>query len=123
LEHNACEGDEVEVCKGLGASFVVLDEPPEAGRPCKGPLDDPSSGQHEAGLGLGQQDDFESDPVFGGRRCGLLAGVTLIDESDFDAMVQHAQVANVRLPKSFPKGFTLDETHYPHISILQQFVR
>ena len=27
------------------------------------------------------------------------------------------------LLKSFPKGFTLDETHHPHVSMLQQFVR
>jgi hypothetical protein len=38
-------------------------------------------------------------------------------------MVQHAMVANARLLKSFPKGFTLGETHHPHISMLQQFVR
>src|SRR5215475_3748465 len=38
-------------------------------------------------------------------------------------MVQHATVANARLLKSFPKGFTLDETHHPHVSMLQQFVR
>jgi hypothetical protein len=38
-------------------------------------------------------------------------------------MVQHARDANARLLKSFPKGFALDETHHPHVSILQQFVR
>jgi 2'-5' RNA ligase len=38
-------------------------------------------------------------------------------------MIQHAKAANARLLKSFPKGFTLDETHHPHISTLQQFVR
>src|SRR5215469_5673987 len=38
-------------------------------------------------------------------------------------MVQHAKAANARLLKSFPKGFALDETHHPHISLLQQFVR
>jgi 2'-5' RNA ligase len=38
-------------------------------------------------------------------------------------MIQHAMAANARLLKSFPKGFTLDETHHPHISVLQQFVR
>jgi hypothetical protein len=31
--------------------------------------------------------------------------------------------ANARLLKSFPNGFALDETHHPHISMLQQFVR
>ncbi|HEV7988734.1 MAG TPA: 2'-5' RNA ligase family protein, partial [Candidatus Binataceae bacterium] len=30
---------------------------------------------------------------------------------------------NARLLESFPKGFALDETHHPHVSILQQFVR
>jgi 2'-5' RNA ligase superfamily protein len=38
-------------------------------------------------------------------------------------MVQHAMAANARLLKSFPKGFSLDATHHPHVSILQQFVR
>jgi 2'-5' RNA ligase len=38
-------------------------------------------------------------------------------------MVQHAMAANTRLRKSFPKGFALDKTHHPHISMLQQFVR
>ena len=38
-------------------------------------------------------------------------------------MVGHAKDANARLLKSFPKGFALDETHHPHVSILQQVVR
>jgi hypothetical protein len=51
--------------------------------------------------------------------------VTAIDialEPDV-TMVQHAMAANARLLKAFPKGFALDETHHPHISMLQQFVR
>ncbi len=38
-------------------------------------------------------------------------------------MMQHARDANARLLKEFPKGFALDETHHPHVSLLQQFVR
>jgi hypothetical protein len=38
-------------------------------------------------------------------------------------MIQHATAANARLLKSFPEGFSLDDTHHPHISMLQQFVR
>jgi 2'-5' RNA ligase len=38
-------------------------------------------------------------------------------------MVQHAMAANARLLESFPKGFRLDETHHPHVTLLQQFVR
>jgi hypothetical protein len=38
-------------------------------------------------------------------------------------MIDAAKAANARLLKSLPKGFSLDETHHPHISMLQQFVR
>ena len=38
-------------------------------------------------------------------------------------MLQHAMAANARLLKSFAKGFPLDETHHPHVTMLQQFVR
>jgi 2'-5' RNA ligase len=38
-------------------------------------------------------------------------------------MMQHAQAANARLLKTFPKGFALDASHHPHITMLQQFVR
>jgi hypothetical protein len=38
-------------------------------------------------------------------------------------MIQHAKAANARLLQDFPKGFALDATHHPHISMLQQFVR
>jgi 2'-5' RNA ligase len=38
-------------------------------------------------------------------------------------MMQHAKAANARLRESFPKGFALDETHHPHVTMLQQFVR
>ena len=38
-------------------------------------------------------------------------------------MMQHAKADNDRLLKSFPKGFALDDTHHPHVTMLQQFVR
>jgi 2'-5' RNA ligase len=38
-------------------------------------------------------------------------------------MVQHAKTANARLLRVYPKGFALDATHQPHITMLQQFVR
>jgi hypothetical protein len=37
-------------------------------------------------------------------------------------MLQHAQVVNNRLLKVFPKGFALDATHRPHITLVQRFV-
>jgi hypothetical protein len=38
-------------------------------------------------------------------------------------MVKKATAANERLLKSFPKGFALGESHQPHISCLQRYVR
>jgi hypothetical protein len=38
-------------------------------------------------------------------------------------MTQHAKATNARLLKAYPKGFALDATHHPHITMLQQFVR
>ena len=38
-------------------------------------------------------------------------------------MMQHARADNERLLKNFPKGFALDATHHPHVTMLQQFVR
>lgn len=39
------------------------------------------------------------------------------------AMLQHAQAANARLLKAFPKGYSLDAAHQPHISCLQRYVK
>ncbi len=37
-------------------------------------------------------------------------------------MIQHANADNARLLAAFPKGFALDETHHPHVTLLQQLV-
>ncbi|MGC2640820.1 MAG: 2'-5' RNA ligase family protein [Pseudolabrys sp.] len=51
--------------------------------------------------------------------------VTAIDVAlEPDAMmIQHAKANNARLLRVYPKGFALDATHNPHITMLQQFVR
>ena len=38
-------------------------------------------------------------------------------------MIQHAEAANARLREVFPRGYALDATHHPHITMLQRFVR
>jgi hypothetical protein len=38
-------------------------------------------------------------------------------------MLQHSADNNARLLKVFPKGFALDATHRPHITMIQRFVR
>ncbi len=53
------------------------------------------------------------------------SAVTAIDillEPDA-TMLQHAETNNARLLGVFPKGFALDATHRPHITMLQCFVR
>ena len=54
-----------------------------------------------------------------------LDSVTAIDillEPDA-TMLEHAGVANARLLSVFPKGFSLDATHRPHVTMVQRFVR
>jgi phosphoserine phosphatase len=38
-------------------------------------------------------------------------------------MLQRCEANNARLLKVFPKGFALDATHRPHVTLLQRFVR
>jgi phosphoserine phosphatase len=38
-------------------------------------------------------------------------------------MLKHAEAVNARLLKVYPKGFALDATHRPHITLVQRFVR
>src|SRR6059058_3982928 len=53
------------------------------------------------------------------------ASITAIDillEPDA-TMIQHATATNDRLRKVFPKGFALDASHRPHVTLVQRFVR
>ena len=38
-------------------------------------------------------------------------------------MMKHSDAVNARLRSVYPKGFALDATHRPHITLLQRFVR
>jgi len=58
-------------------------------------------------------------------RAAQESAVTAIDialEPD-GTMIQHARAANALLREDFRKGFALDATHHPHVTMLQQFVR
>ncbi len=52
-------------------------------------------------------------------------GVTAVDILlDPDAtMMKHSEAVNAYLRSVYPKGFALDATHRPHITLLQRFVR
>jgi haloacid dehalogenase-like hydrolase/2'-5' RNA ligase superfamily len=52
-------------------------------------------------------------------------GVTAIDIllGPDDVMIDRARAANSRLRTDYPKGFELDATHAPHVTVIQRFVR
>jgi hypothetical protein len=74
-----------------------------------------------AALGFGLVSLFGSAAASSAQQSAV-AAIDIALEPDA-TMIQHAQADNARLLKVFPKGFVLDATHHPHISMLQQFVR
>ncbi len=76
-----------------------------------------------AALSLGLLTSLPAFAQTGG--AGGPSPVTAIDivlEPDA-TMIKHAEAANARLLKEFPKGFALGKSHHPHISCLQRYVR
>src|SRR5580693_7845322 len=71
------------------------------------------------GLGLGLAMAFVQGAV---AQQNPVTAIDIALEPDA-TMIEHAKAANARLRESFPKGFALDETHHPHVTMLQQFVR
>lgn len=60
-----------------------------------------------------------------GRASAANPSITAIDillKPD-DTMLQHAAATNKRLLEVFPKGFALDASHRPHVTLVQRFVR
>jgi len=51
-----------------------------------------------------------------------ITAINILLEPDA-TMLQHSEANNARLREVFPKGFALDATHRPHITLLQCFVR
>jgi phosphoserine phosphatase len=53
---------------------------------------------------------------------GLVTAINILLEPDA-TMLERCEANNGRLLKVFPKGFALDATHRPHVTLLQRFVR
>ena len=88
FERDAGECDKMKIRERRGPAFIVFDKYSEAGFPCEGSFDDPTSGQqHEAVLCLGELDDLESDALHLGGLCRPVSGVALIDDGDVDAVL------------------------------------
>ena len=81
----------------------------------------PAYGKVLAALGFGLVSLFGSAGVSSAQQNAVTA-IDIALEPDA-TMIQRAQADNARLLKAFPKGFALDATHHPHVSMLQQFVR
>jgi len=64
----------------------------------------------------------QAQPVSGTAEQHPVTAIDILLEPDA-TMIQHAEAVNARLLKVFPKGFALDATHKPHITILQCYVR
>jgi hypothetical protein len=57
--------------------------------------------------------DLKSNPV---------TAIDILLDPD-ETMMKSAQAANARLRRSFPAGYALDETHQPHVTCLQRYVK
>jgi hypothetical protein len=64
---------------------------------------------------------YAQAPTPGSDRTSVTA-IDILLEPDA-TMLQHAEAVNARLRSVYPKGFALDATHRPHITLLQRFVR
>ena len=75
--------------------------------------------QKEGWTVVSMKDDWKQ--VFPFERSPVTA-IDILLEPDA-TMLQHAEAVNARLLKVYPKGFALDATHRPHITMIQRFVR
>jgi hypothetical protein len=79
---------------------------------------------HEKALNAGwtvvsMKDDWQRVYPF---EAGAVTAINILLEPD-DTMLQHCEANNARLLQVFPKGFALDASHRPHVTLLQRFVR
>jgi phosphoglycolate phosphatase-like HAD superfamily hydrolase len=68
---------------------------------------------------VSMKDDWKQ--VFPAPQTGITA-IDILLEPDA-TMLEHAAANNARLLGAFPKGFALDASHRPHVTMLQTFVR
>ncbi len=65
---------------------------------------------------------FETHAADSAATPNAVTAIDILLEPDA-TMLQHSDANNSRLLKVFPKGFSLDATHRPHITLIQRFVR
>jgi hypothetical protein len=72
-------------------------------------------------LGAGCSTAEATKPAAAKADPNAITAIDILLEPD-DTMLQHAQAVNERLLKVFPKGFSLDASHRPHVTLVQRFV-
>jgi hypothetical protein len=70
-------------------------------------------------FGFGTQAAF-AQPTPGGKPAVTAIDIALEPDA---TMLQHASALNARLREHFAKGYSLDATHRPHVTLLQRYVR
>ena len=72
-------------------------------------------------LGTGRATAQTTEPAAAKADPNAVTAIDILLEPDA-TMIQRATATNDRLRKVFPKGFALDASHRPHISLVQRFV-
>ena len=72
-------------------------------------------------LGTGRATAQATEPAAAKADPNAVTAIDILLEPDA-TMIQRATATNDRLRKVFPKGFALDASHRPHISLVQRFV-
>jgi hypothetical protein len=69
-----------------------------------------------------QDGHAQTQPASGSAEQTPITAIDILLEPDA-TMLKHAEANNARLLEVYPKGFALDATHRPHITLIQRFVR
>src|SRR5262245_42296919 len=84
FQHENGKGQEMQASQGFRQPFVVASQSAAASSPGKAALNDPTAGQQDkAQLGFWELDDFQLNAMLGRILGWLVAGVALVDKSQF----------------------------------------
>ena len=73
-----------------------------------------------SGASIAESEDIVNQPL--DAKANPVTAIDILLDPDA-TMMKNAQAANARLRKSFSAGFALDETHQPHVTCLQRYVK
>jgi membrane-associated phospholipid phosphatase len=77
---------------------------------------------HAKGIAPNRDCKAEAAALAAGFQASEVTAIDILPEPD-DRMLRRSEANNARLLQTFPQGFRLDATHFPHITLIQRFVR